>query len=246
MSILRLALMLPVALLASCSMQLPAPEAARFRVETRSVATTPADTVPVYLLSDNLHTGLVFDLKWLEEGGYVKPSETGDHKYVAMSWGEETAYVQKRWLNPFQVFRALCTPSDSVMEIIPVDWKVEQVCHHQDVYVADVPRSAAAPLAAFLNACAVTKPDGKPLTIAPSSWGEGRLIRCPDNYSYYFPRICNVWTGQALDSCGFSIKTASALSASGLVRQATSERNGFRKIWDGDKQPSREAVVKSP
>jgi hypothetical protein len=236
MSLPRLLLLLPVAMLASCTLHLPAPEASRFRVETASVSAAATDTVPVYLLSDNLHTGLVFDLKWLEEGGYVKPSEIGDHKYVAMSWGEETAYVQKRWLNPVQVFSALCTPSPSVMEIIPIDWKVEQVCHHQDVYVADVPRSAAAPLAAFLNACAVNRPDGKPLTIAPSSWGDGRLIRCPENYAYYFPRICNVWTAQTLDSCGFSIRTRSALSASGLVRQATAEGNGFRKIWDGDKE----------
>ena len=81
---------------------------------------------------------------------------------------------------------------------------------------------------------AVQMSDGRPLTIAPSSWGEGRLIRCPENYSYYFPRICNVWTAQALQSCGFSIKTSSSLSANGLIREATSEENGFRKIWDPD------------
>lgn len=231
MSLLRLVLLLPVLLLASCAIQLPAPEVSRQRVETRSV---PTDTVPIYLLSDNLHTALAFDLKWLEESGYVKPAEIGGHQYVTMSWGEKTAYMQKRWLNPFQVVRALCTPSASVMEIIPIDWKVEEVCHHQKVFVADVPRSAGPRLAAFLNACAVKNPDGRPETLAPSSWGDGRLIRCPDNYSYYFPRICNVWTAQALQSCGYSIKTSSALSASGLVRQATSEENGFRKIWDGD------------
>jgi hypothetical protein len=129
-------------------MHLPAPEAARHRVE----ATRPAavETVPVHLLADSLHTALVFDLKWLEESGYAKPSEIGDPRYVAMSWGE------------------------------------------------------------------------------------GRLIRCPENYSYYFPRICNVWTVQALQSCGFQINTSTALSANGLVRQATPEKNSFRKIWDPD------------
>ena len=200
MSLLRYLLILPAAFLASCTMHLPAPEAARYRVE----ATRPAaaeETVPVHLLADSLHTALVFDLKWLEENGYAKPAEIGDRKYVAMSWGDEVAYVQKRWLSPVQVFRALCTPSPSVMECIPIDWKVEQVCHHQRVFVTDVPRSAGKPLAAFLNACAVRKEDGRPLTIAPSSWGEGRLIRCPENYSYYYPRICNVRTVQELQSC---------------------------------------------
>lgn len=235
MSTLRYFLILPVAFLASCTLHLPAPEAARYRVE----ATRPAavETVPVHLLADSLHTALVFDLKWLEESGYRKPSELGNPRYLTMSWGDEVAYVQKRWLSPVQVFRALCTPSPSVMECIPINWKVEQVCHHQRVFVADVPRSAGPSLAAFLNACAVPKEDGRPLTIAPSSWGDGRLIRCPENYSYYFPRICNVWTVQALQSCGFTINTSIALSANGLVRQATSDKNGFEKIWDPAEKP---------
>jgi hypothetical protein len=233
MSMLRFILMLPVAFLASCTMHLPAPQVSGQRVETRSMPVAASvDTVPIYLLSDNLHTALAFDMKWLEESGYVKPHEIGDHKWVTMSWGEKTAYVQKRWLNPLQVFRALCTPSPSVMEIIPIDWKVEQVCHHQKVFIADVPRSSGPALAAFLNGCAAKQSDGTPETVAPSSWGNGRLIRCPENYSYYFPRICNVWTAQSLQSCGYSIKTGSALSAKGLVRQATSPQNGFVKIWD--------------
>jgi hypothetical protein len=242
MSLLRFLLILPVALLASCTIHLPAPEAARYRVETTRPAAV--ETVPVYLLADKLHTALVFDLKWLEASGYRKPSELGNPKHVTMSWGDEVAYVQERWLSPGQVLRALFTPSPSVMECIPIDWKVEQVCHHQRVYIADVPRSAGPSLAAFLNACAVQKEDGRPLTIGPSSWGEGRLIRCPDNYSYYFPRICNVWTVQALQSCGFSINTSTALSANGLVRQATSEKNGFKKIWDPETDQSPAVVAR--
>ena len=232
MSLLRFLLLLPVILLASCAMHLPAPETSR-RIETRMVPVVAEEGVDVYLLSDNLHTALVFDLAWLEESGYVKPEQIGKHKHVAMSWGEKTAYVQKRWLSPVQVFRALCTPSPSVMEIIPIDWKVEEVCLHQKIYLAKVPRSSGPQLAAFLNGCADKEADGRPITIAPSSRGQGRLIKCPENYSYYFPRICNVWTTQALGSCGFEFNTPTALSASGLVRQATSSKNGFRKIWDG-------------
>ena len=233
MSLHRYLLILPLLLLASCAVHLPEPEGSR-RVETMTVPVAAEESVEIHLLSDNLHTALVFDRAWLEESGYVKPPEIAARRYVAMSWGERTAYVQKRWLSPVQVVRALCTPSDSVMEIIPFDWKVEQVCHHQKVYLAKVPRSAGPQVAAFLNACASKNPDGTPVTIAPSSWGDGRLIQGPDNYSYYFPRICNVWTAQALESCGFSFNTSTALSASGLVRQATREENGFRKIWNGD------------
>jgi hypothetical protein len=235
MSLLRSLLLLPAALLASCAMNLPEPAGISSRMETRSMTVAAEEErVEMYLLSDNLHTALVFDLKWLEESGYVKPPEIGNVPHVTMSWGEKTAYTQKRWLNPLQVFKALCTPSDSEMEIIPIDWKVNEVCHHQTGYVAKVERSRGPALAAFLNACAEKGPDGKPVTIGESSWGGGRLIQCPDNYSYYCPRICNVWTAQALGQCGFDVTTPGAVSASGLVRQATREKNGFVKAWDGD------------
>jgi hypothetical protein len=232
----RSLLLLPAAVLASsCAMHLPEPAGIPSRMETRSMPVAAEEpSVDIYLLSDNLHTALVFDLQWLEESGYVKPPEVPNEKQVTMSWGEKTAYTQKRWLSPIQVFKALCTPSDSVMEIIPIDWKVNEVCHHQTGYVAKVERSRGPALAAFLNACAEKGPDGKPITIAPSSWGKGRLIQCPDNYSYYFPRICNVWTAQALGQCGFNVTTPGAVSASGLVRQAKKPENGFVKAWDGN------------
>jgi hypothetical protein len=234
MFLLRSLLLLPLALLASCTMHLPEPAELSTRVKTRTMPVATDEGVEVYLLSDSLHTALVFDRAWLVESGYIMPPEIGNPRWVTMSWGEKTAYTQKRWLSPVQVFRALCTPSDSVMEIIPIDWKVADVCHHQSGYVAKVERSQGKALAAFLNACADKGPDGKPVTIAASSWGNGRLIRCPDNYSYYFPRICNVWTAQALGQCGFDVTTPGAVSASGLVKQATHEKNGFRKAWNGD------------
>ena len=55
---------------------------------------------------------------------------------------------------------------------------------------------------------------------------------------------CNVWTVQALQSCGFSINNFTALSASGMVRQATTEKNGFKNIWDPETERLSAAVVR--
>ena len=71
------------------------------------------------------------ELEWLRRHGYVTPPEVGDHRYVAFSWGDKTAYVQERWLQPGQVIHALFLPSGAVMEIIPFDWNIPEVCHHQ-------------------------------------------------------------------------------------------------------------------
>ncbi len=201
--------------------------------------------IRVYLLADTLHTGLVFDLRWLVECGYVKPAEIDDHQFVAMSWGDEVAYVQERWLTPGQVFRALFTPSPSVMECIPFDWKVEEVCLHQRVYVAEVPESAGVALAGFLNAHTARSDDGTPITIAPSSWGDGRLIRCPDHLSYDISRMCNAWTAEALAATGMPINPEGLLTARGLIDQATSGTNRFRLIWDPSGRRSQGSATKA-
>jgi hypothetical protein len=201
---------------------LPAPE-----VDSRGVC---VDTVKIYLLADRVHTGLAFDLKWLESSGFVKPAEIGDHQMVVMSWGDETAYVQKRGLSPKQVFRALFLPTPSVMECIPIDWKVEEVCAGQRVFAVDVPRSSGRALANFLNGHSETDVDGSPLTVGPSSWGGGRLIRCPDHYPYDVSRMCNDWTAEALRITGVRIEAGAVLSAEGLVRLASSQGSGFLRV----------------
>lgn len=217
----------------SCALHFPKENVEHQRVEVvrRSAVDEPeAATMPVVIFADKLHTGLILDLGWLERHGYVKPAGIGDHRYAAFSWGDETAYVQKRWLHPGQVVHALFLPSKAVMEIIPFDWNIPEVCPHQSLYQSFVPESAGAGLADFLNRSAVKEPDGRPQVAGPSSWGDGLLIDSP--HAYYFPRICNIWTVDALNSAGFRMTGITGLLADGVVRQASNPRNGFQKIWD--------------
>ncbi|MCX6879497.1 MAG: DUF2459 domain-containing protein [Verrucomicrobia bacterium] len=188
--------------------------------------------VLVWLLADTLHTAMVFPYAWLEESGFIPPAGFGHPRYVALSWGERTAYVQKAWLNPWQVFRAFFTPSPSVMEIIPVNWYVVEVCQHQRVWRKLVARRHGPELAAFLNHVSRSGPDGRPVVIGPSSWGDGMLLE--SRHSYHLPRICNVWTAQALEACGCEVNPWLALTANGLIRQAEHPRNGFENVWRGD------------
>jgi hypothetical protein len=194
-----------------------------------------AGTVAIYLTADSLHTSIAVPFDWLVENGYRAPKglrfQPGPLRYVVMSWGDRVAYQQRRWLTPFEVCNALLVPSDSVTEIIPISWKVEDVCYQQRIYRAEVPRNKGRSLAAFLNNSNRMDASGSPRIIGTSSWGDGFLLDC--KYSYYFPRICNVWTGQTLEACGYSISIKSAISADGLIRQA--ERQGFVLVHKGEK-----------
>ncbi len=235
-----------VAVLASACIRIPPPPATAKR--QMHVAMTPLATAPtgplhgpardpdvmVWLLADTLHTAMVFPYAWLLESGFIPPAGFGHPSHVTLSWGERTAYVQKAWLNPWQVWRAFFTPSPSVMEIIPINGYVVNVCQHQRVWRKLVPRARGPQLAAFLNHVSRSGADGRPLAIGPSSWGDGFLLE--SKHSYHLPRICNVWTAQAIEACGGDMNPWLALTANGLVRQAQRPRNGFENVWPGDKE----------
>lgn len=233
------------ALLSSCSLRLPVhhkPVAATVppskpvvrKEKPFRITDEKSPDVIVYLLGDTLHTGVVFPYDWLVDSGFVPPEGFGDPVAVSMSWGNRDAYVEKRWLSPWKVFRALFTPSPSVMELVSVNWNVPEVVPHQRVYQKLVPRSKGREVAAFLNNCSRMGPDGRPINIGPASWGDGVLLE--SRHNYFLPRICNVWTVQALEATGCDMNAQLGLTANGVIRQATTPENGFSQIWLGPEE----------
>jgi hypothetical protein len=175
---------------------------------------------------------MVFPYDWLIESGFIPPTGFGSPKYVTLSWGDRTAYVEKGLHTPWKFFKALFLPTPSVMELIPVYYNVVDVCPHQRVLRKLVPRERGKYLADFLNDCSRMDADGRPIVCGTSSWGGGLLLE--SRHIYFVPRTCNVWTVQATDALGCSINPWLAISADGLVKQAEKPNNGFEKVWSGD------------
>jgi hypothetical protein len=188
--------------------------------------------VLVWIVAEKLHTGMVFPYDWLIESGFIPPAGFGSPKYVTLSWGDRTAYVEKGLHTPWKFFKALFLPTPSVMELIPVYYNVVDVCPHQRVLRKLVPRERGKYLADFLNDCSRMDADGRPIVCGTSSWGGGLLLE--SRHIYFVPRTCNVWTVQATDALGCCINPWLAISADGLIKQAEKPNNGFEKVWSGD------------
>ncbi|TAG10177.1 MAG: DUF2459 domain-containing protein [Verrucomicrobia bacterium] len=220
--------------LASCGIRLPdAPvPVARPPVEHPSV-TDPhrLPDVIVWLISDPIHTGMVFPYDWLLESGFIPPKNFGKPRHVTLSWGDRTAYMEKGLHDPWKFFRALFTPTPSVMELIPADWDVVEMCPHQRIWRKLVPRERGKDLAAFLNDCSRLGVDGRPQVVGTSSWGSGVLLE--SRHQYFIPRMCNVWTAHAIEALGGKINPWLGITANGLIRQAEKPPNDFEQIWWG-------------
>ncbi len=201
------------------------------KVRAKSPAIERDPHVHVWLIADMLHTGLVFEYDWLLESGFVPPKDFPQARYVTLSWGDRTAYIQRRLTTPGEVINALFLPSESVMELIPADWHVTEVCPHQRIWQKRVPRDTGPALAAFLNHCSITDDYGQPVVVGTSSWGDGVLLE--SRHAYFYPRVCNIWTVQAMEAMGARMNPWTAISANGVIRQASSRHNRYSQIWWG-------------
>jgi hypothetical protein len=223
-------------LLVSCNIRLPVPTNTVQRVQVRM---TPSPAKPaqdpdvlVWLIADKYHTGMVFPYAWLLESGFVPPAGFGNPKSVTMSWGNQDAYSKVGFDNARKFLRVLFTPTPSVMEMIPVEGNVAEICPHQRIWRKLVARDRGPALATFLNGCIAMGPDGRPIVLCESSWGHGVQLKC--RYPFFIPRVCNVWTLQTIEALGGEIHPWRALTANGLIRQAEKPPNDFELIWTGD------------
>jgi hypothetical protein len=204
---------------------------AKVRLESPHAQTTKDPDVLVWLIADKYHTGMVFPYAWLLESGFVPPSGFGHPQFVTMSWGSRDAYSTTGVDTPWKMFRVFCTPTPSVMEMIPIQWNVTEVLPQQRIFRKLVSRNRGPALAAFLNGCCATGPDARPIVLCESSWGHGVQLEC--RQPFFIPRVCNVWTLQSIECLGGSFTPWLALTADGLIRQATKPPNDFEPVWPG-------------
>ncbi len=153
--------------------------------------------VLIWMVADHFHTGMVFPYDWLIESGFIPPKGFGNPKYVTLSWGDRTAYVEKGLHSPGKFLRAMFIPTPSVMELIPANWHIAEVCPHQRIWRKLVPRERGRDLATFLNDCSIMGSDGRPIICGTSSWGGGVLLE--SRHVYFLPRVCNVWTVHVIE-----------------------------------------------
>jgi hypothetical protein len=221
-------------LCSSCGIRLPdTPVPASREVDRQFVSLQPEQEpdVLIWLISDEIHTGMVFPYDWLLESGFIPPAGFGNPRFVTLSWGDRTAYVEKGLHSPGKLLRALFTPTPSVMELIPANWNVTEVCPHQRIWRKLVARERGRDLAAFLNDCSRMGADGRPQVCGTSSWGDGVLLE--SRHIYFVPRMCNTWTCQAIEAIGGKMNPWLAITADGLIRQAERPPNDFEQIWWG-------------
>jgi len=222
-------------MLGSCDIRLPVPhqptQGMPPQVKSPPAKPSQDSNVFVWMVADSYHTGMVFPYSWLVESGFVPPAGIGSPQCVTLSWGSQLAYSKQGVHNPWRFCRVFLSSTPGVMELIPINWNVPEVCPNQRIWRKVVPRDRGPALAAFLNGCTVKDAAGRPKVLCESSWGRG--VQLESRYRYFMPRICNVWTAQTIEALGGTVHPWQGLTADGLIRQIEKPPNDFELIWPG-------------
>lgn len=211
--------------LCSCSLRLPVEPYVEPTTSQQHPSPHPDSKVDVWMHADTYHTGLVFPYPWLLESGYIPPADFGMPRHVVMSWGNTDAYSADGISGPHGWIRVLFTPTPSVMELIPVNGDILKTMPNQRLWKASFPADRGPRLAHFLNQCSRMDASGRPIVVRPSSWGRG--VQVEGSFPYFIPRVCNIWSCQAIEALGGNISPWHATTADGLARQLEKPENGF-------------------
>ncbi|MGA0899664.1 MAG: DUF2459 domain-containing protein [Luteolibacter sp.] len=214
-------------ILCSCNLRLPVDPLPQTTIQS---ADHYQFTETVWLHSDGFHTGLIFPYRWLSDSGYIAPSELGSPKSVVVSWGNIDAYSEEGIGSVPNWFEVIFTPTESVIELIGINQPVPRVKPDQELWKAEFPRDRGPHLAHFLNQCCRLGEDGRPIVVRPSSWGKG--VQVESRFNYFVPRVCNIWSAQAIESISGPVNLWQATTANSLIRQLK-RHHGFELVQKG-------------
>lgn len=172
------------------------------------------DSISVYLVKENWHTGLMipvndFTKKILPVFSYFEGFE-----YVDIGWGDADFY-QSEGFNICLAANAILFPTPSVLRIDGYRFSIERVIAWREFAIQFIlTEEMFLRMADFINQ-SFKYNDYKEVVIS-SRVKEKPIIFFKSVHYYFFTRTCNTWAAEAIQSAGFEIDTFGLVTAGQL------------------------------
>ena len=182
-----------------------------------SDADSAASMHSIYVVRRGHHTGIAVRAEdWPDRTGKLL-QDFPHARYLEFGWGD-AAYYQAQRKTIGMTLAAVFWPTESVMEVIGLDAVSTQ--RSEDYEAVEVPLSDAgwrALVASIAHSFAggTITPTG---TVFTTAAGQSRFYRARGHF--YFPRMCNRWTAERLESASCPIQAWSVVTASRIMREA--------------------------
>ncbi len=167
----------------------------------------------VWLVGNGFHSGIAIHTKDLPDGRKLSGDPRAE--ILLIGWGDAAFY--RRQINPWTTLAALCWPTPSILHVVPVRGSVTARFPRSDVIEISLPRAQHLALCRALDEAFSRDARGRRVFVQRGYFPESRFYAGRE--SFYFPKMCNLWTAQKLRHAGVPVFAPTAIFASGLARQ---------------------------
>ncbi|MBU2493097.1 MAG: DUF2459 domain-containing protein [Bacteroidetes bacterium] len=173
--------------------------------------------VSVYLVKNNLHTGLIFNAN--SEINETIPATKNfiGYKYINIGWGDEDFYQHP---DPDIIMgaKAVLIPTNSVVRIEGKNDDINKIAERSDYCIKfDLTETQFIKLCRFIDS-SFTKDSNQNLTVVSQN-DNNRIIFYKSVLKYHLFNTCNTWIAEAFESCGFDISSSEVITAENLFEE---------------------------
>jgi uncharacterized protein (TIGR02117 family) len=137
-------------------------------------------------------------------------------RWVVIGWGDKQFFMAKPptvWMTVQAVF----WPTPSALHVMPLRRPPEQALAHSDIVRLVVPEQTVARLRLYLDSQFARDRNGANIPLGPGFSASSEFFLGSE--SFYFPKMCNMWTARGLRRAGIRVAPSIAITAGGLIWQ---------------------------
>lgn len=171
------------------------------------------DSFDVYLVKENWHTGIMFEINDYTIEVLPALSLLKDYLYVDIGWGDAEFY-QTPGIDMYLAAKAILIPTPTVIRIDGYKFPIEKIIEWREFAIKyEFSAEEFSKLIKFINDHIVYV-EGKPVITKHEVDSPVYFIKSLGEY--HLLRTCNTWAAQAINSTGFGVDTFGLVTASQL------------------------------
>ncbi|MEW6654425.1 MAG: DUF2459 domain-containing protein [Bacteroidota bacterium] len=195
--------------------------------EIKQAQTLP-DSINVYCVKENWHTGLMFEVNEFTIGQLPLLKHYTDYQFVDIGWGDEDFY-QAAGFNLYYAAKAILIPTPTVIRIDGYRFSMEEVVKWREFAILfRLSRDSFIKFINFIKNSLKYDEDGNYII---SKRVEGQpIIFFKSKDKYHLFRTCNTWAAQAIKAAGFNISTFCLITAGQFYNRLSEHGKVLKKF----------------
>ncbi len=172
---------------------------------------------PVWIASNGFHSAFILRVEDLSPDLRLRLRDR-QARWAVIGWGDRNFFMAKPptvWMAVAAVF----WPTQSALHVLPLRQPPELALARSDIVRLALPESAVARLRVYVDSQFARDASGRRVSLGTGFVPTSEFFLGAE--SFYFPKMCNVWTARGLRLAGVRVASPLAITAGGLMWQLT-------------------------